>query len=242
VIAFHAAPWSFLLIQAVTLALAVATFLHARRDRTSLVTWLAIVTYGVTMETLTYNFVDNFGHGEFSLMFGGRLPLYIIAVYPVLLYTGIAIARRLGLPPIGAGLLIVLLDVPYDLVGPRLGWWRWFDGHPEIAVRWSGVPVTSYFWHLSFGAILCALSARRKRLAAVPLIALATIVLGVIAFLPVHGIEALGVGDGVIVGAALAGAVAWVATRPRRSQPLDPALLGIACVWIATNLALLATT
>jgi len=239
-IALHSAPASFLIIQLVTLACAIATFVHARRDRTAMRTWLAIVSYGVIMEVVSYLFVDNFAHGDFSIVFGGKLPLYIILVYPVLLYTGIAIARRLGLPAIGAGLVIVALDVPYDIVGPRLGWWRWFDGHPEIAVRWQGVPVTSYFWHFSFGAILCALSARWKRTAAVPLIAIATIVLGVAAFLPVHGLEALGLGDGVIVGGAIAAATAWVSFSQRPAPAVergrDRLLPAIAIAWLGTNI------
>ncbi|MCA9248498.1 MAG: hypothetical protein KDA42_15340, partial [Planctomycetales bacterium] len=115
------------------------------------------------MEVVSYNAVDNFAHGQFTVMFyDHQLPLYVTAVYPVLLYTGIATARRLGLPPLAealaAGVLIVAMDVPFDVVGPEAGWWRWFDGHGEIAARWLGVPVTSYYWHFAFGGILAALT------------------------------------------------------------------------------------
>ena len=111
-----------------------------------------------------------------------------------------------------AGVLIVAIDAPYDLAGPRLGWWRWFDGHPEIAYRWAGVPVTSFYWHLCFGAILCAVTSeaarRRARLIAAPLCAAITIVLGMLSFAPFHLLVAVGVADGVVVAMALAAAAA----------------------------------
>jgi hypothetical protein len=228
-------PWTFVALEVVVLTWAALTLrhalrAHARGDRAALVTWLTIITYGLVMEIVSYNLVDNFAHGQFTVMFYGRqLPLYVTAVYPVLLYTGISVARRLGLHPaaeaVAAGLFIVLLDVPFDIAGPRLGWWRWFDTDPNIAYRWAGVPVTSYFWHLTFGGVLAAITAaaaRRRRPSpwmALPLGVL-TIVGGVLAFLPFHGLAALGVSHGAIVAgglglAALVTAVA-VARRPAR--------------------------
>jgi hypothetical protein len=216
-------PWSFLALEAIVLTWAALTFRHARRahqrgDRAAWITWLTIFVYGLVMEIVSYNFVDNFAHGQFTVMFYDRqLPLYVTAVYPVLLYTGITAARALRLPPvreaIAAGILIVSLDMPFDILGPREGWWRWFDDDPNIAYRWAGVPVTSYYWHLAFGGILAYLTARASRERTPPAwftapLTVATIVLGVIAFLPFHGLKALGVSDGVIVGTALGGAAA----------------------------------
>jgi hypothetical protein len=207
-------PISFVLLEAGVMLWAALTLRHAIRHK-ALLTWLTIFVYGLVMEIVSYNAVDNFAHGQFTVMFYDRqLPLYITVVYPVLLYTGIALARRLHLSPaaeaVTAGLFIVCIDVPFDIAGPRLGWWRWFDNDPNIAYRWLGVPVTSFYWHLTFGAILCALTARAAR-ANRPLwwcapITVGTIVLGVIGFLPFHGLKAIGVSDGVIVGAALAAA------------------------------------
>ena len=226
IVALHdptALTWHFLLLELTVLTWAGLTLRHALRahrrgDRAALLTWVTILTYGVAMEGVSYTAVDNFAHGQFTVMFlGGKLPLYITAVYPVLLYTGIAVARALRLRPaaeaITAGALIVALDVPYDLAGPRAGWWRWFDTDPNIAYRWGGVPVTSFYWHLAFGAVLAALTAFAARRArrppplwwAFPLATL-TIVLGVLAFTPFHGLAALGVSHGVIVGGSLAGA------------------------------------
>jgi hypothetical protein len=213
-------PISFVLLETGVMLWAALTLRHAiRSGRPALLTWLTIFVYGLVMELVSYNAVDNFAHGQFTVMFYDRqLPLYITVVYPVLLYTGIALARRLRIADragpvaeaITAGIFIVCIDVPFDITGPRLGWWRWFDNDPNIAYRWLGVPVTSYYWHLTFGAILCALTARAARAGrslwwCFP-ITVGTIVLGVIGFLPFHGLKAIGVSDGVIVGAALAAA------------------------------------
>lgn len=226
-----AQPWHFLGLEVVVLTLAALTFRHARRDRTALVTWVTIFVYGLAMELLSYAYVDNFAHGQFTVMFHrDQLPLYITVIYPVLLYTGIATARALGYRPaaqaVAAGILIVAMDAPFDMVGPEAGWWRWFDDDPDIAHRWLGVPVTSYYWHLAFGGILAALTARARSLAWVLPCVAGTIVLGVAAFLPFHGLKALGVGDGVIVAAAL-GLAAAVAVRAPRRGGLPPALLSL---------------
>lgn len=167
-------PLSFVGLELVVLALAALTFVHARATR-QLLTWTTIVVYGLLMEFGSYHLVDNFAHGAFTISFyDARLPLYIAAVYLVLLYVGIATARTLGLPPgreaLAAGALIVAMDAPFDMVGPAAGWWRWFDTDPNIAHRWLGVPVTSYYWHLAFGGLLAYLTAAaaRRRLPASP--------------------------------------------------------------------------
>ncbi len=233
-------PLSFLGLEVIVLGLAVLTFLHARAaarrgDRSAMLTWATIVVYGLVMEFGSYNFVDNFAHGQFTVMFyDHQLPLYVTAVYPVMLYIGICTARTLGLPPareaLAAGVLIVAMDFPFDMVGPRAGWWRWFDTDPNIAHRWSGVPVTSYYWHFAFGGLLAyfTAAAARRRLPASPLVvgvlSLMTIFFGVLAFMPMHGLGALGLSHGIYVGAALlvaAGlAITAARTGARRRDPL----------------------
>jgi hypothetical protein len=240
---------SFLGLEAVVLGLAALTFVHALRahrrgetaaDRAALLTWVTILVYGLVMEIVSYNAFDNFAHGQFTVMFYERqLPLYVTAVYPVLLYTGIATARRLGLPPLvealAAGLFIVAMDAPFDVAGPPAGWWRWYDTDPNIAYRWLGVPVTSYFWHFSFGGILAAITAWASRRGAralwlsIPLSAL-IIVLGMLGFAPFHVLKSLGVADGVIVGCALALAGLIVAAAPRRAATSPDR--GVAALWI----------
>jgi hypothetical protein len=215
---------SFLLLEVGFLTWGALTLVHALRSRdpAARLTWLTIFLYGLAMELGSYAFVDNFAHGRFTVMlYDEQLPLYIVATYPVLLYTGIALARSLRLPrlqaAIASGILIVAIDVPFDLAGPHFGWWRWFDNDPNIAYRWSGVPVTSFYWHLTFGGILAYLTARGGRLRYTPLYILGTIGLGIVAFLPFHGLKSLGVSDGAIVGAALTAAAACtIASVARR--------------------------
>lgn len=226
-------PWHFVGLELVVLLLAGLTFRHALRDRTRLLTWLTIFVYGLAMELLSYSLVDNFAHGRFTVMFyGDQLPLYITVIYPVLLYTGIATARALGLAPlaeaVAAGILIVAMDAPFDMAGPEAGWWRWFDTDPNIAHRWFGVPVTSYYWHFAFGGILAFLTARTARLRWLPACVIGTIVLGVAAFLPFHGLSALGVSHGAIVAVALvAGAAVALGARRRRAHAFDASLLAL---------------
>ncbi len=228
-------PLSFVLLELGVLTAGALTLRHALRadrrgDRAARITWLTIVVYGLAMEAISYLLVQNFAHGQFTVMLWDRqLPLYVVAVYPVLLYTGITAARAMKLPrsiePIAAGLCILALDVPFDLAGPPLGWWRWWGGDPNTAVRWAGVPVTSFYWHLAFGAMLARLTAaasRRKRPGlwmALPL-TLGTIVLGVIAFMPMHALAALGVGHGAFVAAAIAGSALTVLVALRRRVTL----------------------
>jgi hypothetical protein len=219
-------PASFLALEVVVFTWAALTLRHALRadargDRAARITWLTIVIYGIAMEAISYLLVQNFVHGQFTVMLWDRqLPLYVVAVYPVLLYTGIAAARALRLPraiePIASGLFILALDVPFDLAGPPSGWWIWFGGDPNTAVRWHGVPVTSFYWHLAFGAALAAVtraaSAKRRPPAILaPVLASLTIVIGVIAFLPMHALAALGIGHGTFVGVAIAAAAAATA-------------------------------
>ncbi len=245
-------------LELVVLAGAVATFVHARRankkgDPAALLTWLAILVYGIAMEIVSYHFVDNFTHAQFTVMlYHHKLPLYVTALYPVLLYTGIATARWLQLPraiePLAAGLFIVAMDVPFDLMGPVAGWWSWSDADPNLAVRWGGVPVTSFFWHLTFGGSLALLSralgpaaARRGPaglLLALP-IALGTMVCGFLLFLPFHGLKHLGVNDGLIVGAALAlCALATALSRRAPRQGTDRLLWGVPALFVCYHLAL----
>jgi len=233
-------PVSFLMLELVVLGCAGTTFLHALRTRRDgdgslLFAWLAILVYGLAMEFLSYTFLDAFTHAQFSVMFyRQKLPLYIVAVYPTLIYTGLAIVRRFGFAawaePFAVGLVIVALDVPFDILGPIEGWWHWSDHDPNLRFRWLGVPVTSYYWHFCFGGILAALVrglARRTRklgpfgvkLLGAPMVVAGTIGLGILSFLPFHGLKRLGVSDGrVVAGLLFIGAlIAILAPRQRRA-------------------------
>jgi hypothetical protein len=251
-----AGPPSFLVLELVVLATGILGLAHARRalhagDAGPLFTWLTIFVYGLAMELLSYRFVDNFTHGQFTVMFYHRkLPLYITTVYPALLYTAIATARRLRpsrrAEPFVAGLLIVAMDVPFDILGPVTGWWSWSDHDPNLAFRWLGVPVTSYYWHFAFGGILAALTRAatpvvrsEARFVLVLPVAALTIVLGVVSFVPFHALKALGVADGTIVAGLLAiGAVVTVLARKERPVRRDALLLAAPVLFYGAHLGL----
>lgn len=228
-------PLSRVGLEVVVVACAIATLVHAirahrRGDPLALFTWITVLVYGTTMEVLSYNFIENFTHSQFTVMFYEKqLPLYVTAIYPAFLYTAIATVRRLGLgrvaEPFAVGLVIVAMDFPFDILGPMANWWTWSNADPNLAFRWHGVPVTSYYWHLAFGGILALLtrtfqlkrpSVPRAVLKAFP-VAVLTIILGVLAFAPFHGLKRIGVPDGTIVAAAL-GISFIILVRARRQQ------------------------
>lgn len=241
-------PLSFLCLEVVVIACAVLTLLHALKgyragEGSRLFTWWTIFVYGLIMEIASYNALDNFVHGQFTVMFYHRkLPLYISVLYPLFLYTSIYTIERLRLSrlayPFVVGFMIVVMDYPFDVIGPAAGWWSWSDTDPVLAYRWHGVPVTSYYWHLAFGGTLAGLTrqlqpytntlARRelgsgrfwKLLLSLP-VSLATIVIGVLLFLPFHGLKSLGVRDGILAGILIVGSamVGVLAQKTRGDQP-----------------------
>ena len=50
------------------------------------------------------------------------------------------------------GLGVVLLDVPFDIMGIKLLWWTWHDTDPNIYDRHYWVPWTSYYFHAAFAS------------------------------------------------------------------------------------------
>ena len=244
-------------LEITVVACGVLALLHAlgerrRGDGGPLFVWGVSFTYGIVMELLSYNFIDSFTHGQFTVMFyRSQLPLYVVMLYPVLQYTSIVTARRLRKGPLvlafTAGLFIVAMDFPFDILGPVEGWWSWSASDPNVAFRWHDVPVTSYYWHLAFGGILAGLTgvfgryggdrARPWRIAALALpISALTIVLGVVAFLPFHLLKAAGVPDGTIVAGLIvvSAAVGVVARRTApEALPRDARLFTIPLVYYA---------
>jgi hypothetical protein len=258
-----AQPGYFLGLEVVFLLCAGLTLRHAlgrarAGDRFALFQWLAVWAYGVLMELCAFTFLDNYTHAQFTVqLYHRKLPLYVMCVYPVFLYTGLKLVERWRLPALPeallAGFAICLLDVPFDFVGVRAGWWTWSSRDPNLAVRWLGVPVTSFEWYLLFGAVWALISrALRPRLGgrgvgvwliAAPLVGAAIIVLGCVSFLPFHLLKALGLRDDLFVAAHLVGcALLLAATRPR-AVGRTPGTLGaiplVLVTWHAVVLAVL---
>lgn len=156
--------WSFLAIEFVTIAGVFLAILHAwgvYRDQGSpsaLLTIMGCVLYGLLIDILSYYTVENFWHGEFSVMFlYNRLPLYIICVYPALMYHVIMMVRRYAFKPlteaICTGFFGGLMYLIFDNLGPMLGWWIWDTSAPTTFPYVSSVPLTSYVWYFLFTSV-----------------------------------------------------------------------------------------
>ncbi|KAL3876893.1 hypothetical protein ACJMK2_034674 [Sinanodonta woodiana] len=151
---------SFLKCELVFLTGCVLTLIHALRSGGRFRwLWLSVVLHGLWVEAISYNLpdVDNFWHAQGTVMFlGQRLPFYVVALYPLFLYTASVAVAHTGLPwwtqPFAVGLSVVLLDVPYDIMGIKNLWWTWHDTDPNIFDRHYHVPWTSYYFHASFAA------------------------------------------------------------------------------------------
>ncbi|KAK2160483.1 hypothetical protein LSH36_132g01073 [Paralvinella palmiformis] len=127
--------------------------------------WLASVLHGLTVESISYFLpdIDNFWHAQSMVMLlGRRLPLHIIIVYPVFIYTASVAVARLRLSrwaePFAVGLAVVLIDIPFDIMGIKLLWWTWHDTDPNLFDRMYWVPWNSYYFHATFfKEIICCL-------------------------------------------------------------------------------------
>ena len=67
---------------------------------------------------------------------------------PSLMYTEVVCVSRLKLSPVVepfmVGLLDVIIDFPFDVMGIKLLWWTWHDSDPNIYDRTYFVPWTRY--------------------------------------------------------------------------------------------------
>ena len=119
------------------------------------ITLLNCFFYGITIDILSYYTVENFWHGEFSIMFlFNRLPLYIALLYPTFMYHIIMTVKRYDLSPIKgslvAGFFASTMYLIFDNTGPVLGWWIWDMQDSTTFPYANSVPVTSYHWFFTF--------------------------------------------------------------------------------------------
>lgn len=153
--------WSFLAVEGMILAGFGLACAHAYRQlkatgsRSAVYTLVACLLYGLWMDILSYYTVENFWHGEFSVMLlYNRLPLYIALFYPAFLYHVYMTIRRYDLPPLveaaSAGFFAGLGYMIFDNLGPMLGWWVWDRRSPTNWPLVDNVPVTSYHWMFLF--------------------------------------------------------------------------------------------
>ncbi|KAL8608935.1 hypothetical protein ACOMHN_062684 [Nucella lapillus] len=187
------------------------TFLHAVRSGGRFRwLWLGTILHGLTVECISYFVpdIDNFWHAQSSIMLlGQRLPLYVILVYPAFIYTASVAVSHMNLrwwaEPFAVGLSVVLLDVPFDILGVKLLWWTWHDDDPNLSDRHYWVPWTSYYFHAAFASsftlvfhgvrtVFCAKLPKFQsagffcELACVVVAGLCSMPLGVLQFVPVY--------------------------------------------------------
>jgi hypothetical protein len=153
--------WSFLAVELILLTGILCALAHALRYRrkhhspSALLTLLGCFLYGLLVDIASYYTVENFWHGEFSVMFlYNRLPLYIALFYPAFIYHAIMTIRRYDFTPlveaISVGFYGGLTYLIFDNLGPILGWWIWDRSDPTTLPYLNAVPVTSYHWFFTF--------------------------------------------------------------------------------------------
>jgi hypothetical protein len=141
--------WTFPLIELLLVVGAGACLVHAIRryrryqDASNLVIWGSLILALLFIEPITY-FPQWFGledamgltfiHGQFSIQFlYDRLPLYIVAMYPVFGCVGYALIQRTGIlkrnnafvSSVCVAIAFMCLFEIVDTVGPQWGWWIW---------------------------------------------------------------------------------------------------------------------
>lgn len=153
--------WSHLAIEAIILIGLLLSIAHAWRfykrtgSPSALLTLLASVLYGLFMDILSYYTVENFWHGEFSVMLlFNKLPLYIVCLYPALIYQSIMLIRRYHFSKlteaISTGFFGGFLYMIFDNYGPMASWWIWDTSDLTTLPYVSSVPLTSYAWFFLF--------------------------------------------------------------------------------------------
>ncbi|MFD4459432.1 hypothetical protein [Nocardia sp. NPDC058480] len=135
--------------------------LRRHGDPTNLVLWFGATAYLFVIEPPLYfpaafgieDHVDTmFAHNVFTVDFlWGRLPIYIIAIYPLMATMAFGIVRMLGIfrrygVLIGAtcvGFVHHAFYEIFDHLGPQLRWWEWSVDNPINQPMFDSVPMGS---------------------------------------------------------------------------------------------------
>lgn len=135
--------------------------LRRHGDPTNLVLWFGAIAYLLIIEPPLYfpaafgidEHVDTmFAHNVFTIDFlWGRLPLYIIAIYPMMATFAFEIVRTLGVFRrygvfVGAlcvGFVHHAFYEIFDHLGPQLRWWEWSVDNPMNQPMFDAVPLPS---------------------------------------------------------------------------------------------------
>jgi hypothetical protein len=173
------AHWTMPLLEVLIIGGAVFALVHAVRrhragDPVNLVLWCASLVYLFVIEPPLY-FPEWFGlekqygfifaHNQFTVqLMWDRLPLYIVAFYPVISQVAYELVRSLGIfqrrgalaGSVAVAFACLVFYEVFDHLGPQLKWWAWNTGnhivnHPAMA----SVPMNSMllFASVSMGAM-----------------------------------------------------------------------------------------
>ncbi|KAF0961117.1 hypothetical protein [Rhodococcus sp. T7] len=130
-------------------------------DPTTLALWFGATAYLFVIEPPLYfpaafgieEHVDTmFAHNVFTVEFlWGRLPLYIIAIYPLMATLAFELVRMLGVfrkygVLVGAvcvGFVHHAFYEIFDQLGPQLRWWEWSTTNPVNQPMFDAVPLPS---------------------------------------------------------------------------------------------------
>jgi hypothetical protein len=173
------AHWTMPLLEALIIAGAVFALVHAVRrhrkgDPINLALWWASLVYLLVTEPPLY-FPEWFGlekqygfifaHNQFTVQFmWDRLPLYIVAFYPVISQVAYELVRSLGIfrrrgaltGSVAVAFACQVFYEVFDHLGPQLKWWAWnMDNHIVNHPAMASVPMNSMllFASVSMGAM-----------------------------------------------------------------------------------------
>ncbi|GAB3158251.1 hypothetical protein GCM10027258_69150 [Amycolatopsis stemonae] len=159
--------WTMPVLEVLVLGGAVFALVHALRryragDPVNLALWWTSLVYLFVTEPPLY-FPEWFGldriygfvfaHNRFTVqLMGDRLPLYIVAFYPMFTQLAYELVRSLGIfrrrgPLPGAVAVAFVCQVFYEVfdhIGPQLKWWAWNPGNRIVdQPAMASVPMTS---------------------------------------------------------------------------------------------------
>ncbi|MBF6454561.1 hypothetical protein [Nocardia cyriacigeorgica] len=159
--------WTLLALEVTIVLGSVLALLYAimrlrkHGDPTNLVLWFGATAYLFVIEPPLYfpgafgidEHVDTmFAHNLFTVEFlWGRLPLYIIAIYPFMATVAFEIVRMLGIfrrhgVLLGAACVGFVHHAFYEIfdhIGPQLRWWEWSLDNPINQPFFDAVPLPS---------------------------------------------------------------------------------------------------
>lgn len=175
------ANWTLPVIEATLVVGLVACLIHAirwyraTRDASNLVVWCSGILALLLVEPIAYfpqwfGIEDELGltfaHNMFTVQFlYGRLPLYIIAMYPVYLYVAYTLVQRTGIFKhynvfVSAACVAFVFHCLYQIVdglGPQMKWWVWNQEVSTAHPSFSGIPLlnmSAFSVMLPFGIAL----------------------------------------------------------------------------------------